>query len=109
MNSNNARNIQDDTLFTNFSSINTELSNSYKNRQLSSLKFNPSVVNFRDFESIIPPFDASYFQNIDICINNIHDTTSIFNLAELHKSIFVKRSLQRKGQLLVQTEFHTNS
>lgn len=76
---------------------------------MSSSKFYPSVVNFRDIERIKSPFDSSYFQNIDICINNIHDTFSVFNLSELHKSIFVKRSLRRKVQLLVQTEFHINS
>lgn len=49
-------------------------------------------VAFSDFENIVASFDASSLHNTDKWVTNFDDVTSMFNLSDLHKFIFAKKS-----------------
>ncbi|GBM72285.1 Transposon Ty3-G Gag-Pol polyprotein [Araneus ventricosus] len=62
-------------------------------------------ISFNDIESIIMPFDGDSHQSIEL----FEDVVNMFNLSDLHKLVFGKRSLKGKAKLYIQSETGVNS
>ncbi|GBN00585.1 Transposon Ty3-G Gag-Pol polyprotein, partial [Araneus ventricosus] len=68
-----------------------------------------SNISFNDIESIIMPFDGDSHQSIEKWIELFEDAVNLFNLSDLHKLVFGKRSLKGKAKLYIQSETGVNS
>ncbi|GBM74782.1 hypothetical protein AVEN_144422-1 [Araneus ventricosus] len=66
-------------------------------------------ISFNDIESIIMPFDGDSHQSIEKWIELFEDAVNLFNLSDLHKLVFGKRSLKGKAKLYIQSETGVNS
>ncbi|GBN74107.1 Transposon Ty3-I Gag-Pol polyprotein, partial [Araneus ventricosus] len=65
-------------------------------------------ISFNDVESIIMPFNGDSHQSIEKWIELFEDV-NMFNLSDLHKLVFGKRSLKGKAKLYMQSETDVNS
>ncbi|GBO46567.1 Retrovirus-related Pol polyprotein from transposon 17.6 [Araneus ventricosus] len=66
-------------------------------------------ISFNDIESIIMPFDGDSHQSIEKWIELFEDAVNMFNLSDLNKLVFGKRSLKGKAKLYIQRETGVNS
>ncbi|GBM46588.1 hypothetical protein AVEN_271533-1 [Araneus ventricosus] len=65
-------------------------------------------ISFSDIERIIVPFDGDSHQSVEKWIELFEDVVNMFNLSDLYKLVFGKRSLKGKAKLYIQSETSVN-
>ncbi|GBN02981.1 hypothetical protein AVEN_255936-1 [Araneus ventricosus] len=66
-------------------------------------------ISISDIESFITPFDGDSHQSVEKWIELFEGVVNMFNLSDLHKLVFGKRSLKGKAKLYSQSETSVNS
>lgn len=93
----------------NVSDSSTSLSSNFNSQLQTQSSLLPSNIHFQDIETILGTFEGSTFENIEKWLIHFEEISTLFNLTELHKFIFLKRSLRGKALLVSQSESHITS
>lgn len=82
---------------------------SEQNNVVSNSAFQSVTINYSDIESTVSKFNAESHENVIHWIEHFENISKLFNLSDLQKFIFAKRSLGGNASLFVRTVPDINS